>query len=72
MGEFPEGFDGDGFGAAFDLADVNGMEVGGFGKLFLGESGPAPGFANVVPDGFPDGLDSRHLLNRSRNGGWAP
>lgn len=60
FGEFPEGFDGDGLGAAFDLTDVDGVEVGGFGKLFLGETGAAPGFADVLPNGFPDGLDSRH------------
>ena len=37
--ELPQGFDGHGLGAAFNLIDANRVKIGTFGQLFLSESG---------------------------------
>ncbi len=45
-GDLPEGFDGDSFGAALHLTDVNGVKIRLFGQGFLAQ----PGFPAEVPD----------------------
>ena len=72
FGQFPEGFDRDGLGAALDLADVNGMKVGALGKLLLGETGAAAELPDVAANGFADCLNTYHLLHRNRNRAAAP
>jgi len=44
------------------------VEIVGFGELFLGEAGTASGPADVLPNGFPDGLYSSRPLTEAGTG----
>jgi hypothetical protein len=56
-GDFPEGFDGDRLGAAFHLADVNGVEIRLFGQGFLAQLGFPAEVPDVRADALADCLD---------------